>query len=155
MAQASRKYDVPLSVLYAVAMTESGDGGELHPFALNIEGRPYLAPTFEDALRRFAAAKSEGARLIDVGCMQINHHFHGAQFASVGEMFGAHENVDYGARFLKRLREQEGSWTLAAARYHAGPGNVPAQKHYVCQVAANMVRSGFGAWTEGAKAFCR
>jgi soluble lytic murein transglycosylase-like protein len=59
-------------------------------------------------------------------------------------MFDQHENVDFAAHFLKELRVREGSWTLAAARYHAGPGNNPAQKRYVCQVIANMVASGFG-----------
>jgi soluble lytic murein transglycosylase-like protein len=53
------------------------------------------------------------------------------------------------------LKEQEGSWTLAAARYHAGPDNDPAQKQYVCEVIANMVASGFGTWTDSARTFCR
>ncbi len=77
--------------------------------------------------------------------MQINHHFHWSQFRSLEAMFDPHENVDYAARFLKELRAREGSWTLAAARYHAGPANDPAQKQYVCQVITNMVASGFGA----------
>ncbi|HUB63362.1 MAG TPA: transglycosylase SLT domain-containing protein, partial [Methylocella sp.] len=87
-------------------------------------------------------------------CMQINHHFHASQFPSLEAMFDPHENVDYAARFLKELRAREGSWTLAAARYHAGPDNDPAQKRYVCQVISNMVASGFGAWTANAKIFC-
>ena len=86
--------------------------------------------------------------------MQINHHFHWSQFRSLEAMFDPHENVDYAARFLKELRAREGSWTLAAARYHAGPANDPAQKQYVCQVITNMVASGFGAWTPEARAFC-
>ena len=62
---------------------------------------------------------------------------------------------DYAARYLRDLKEQEGSWTLAAARYHAGPDNDPAQKQYVCEVIANMVASGFGTWTDSARTFCR
>jgi soluble lytic murein transglycosylase-like protein len=64
------------------------------------------------------------------------------------------KNVDYAARFLTELKEREGSWTLAVARYHAGPNNNPAQKQYVCTVITNMVATGFGAWTPEAKAFC-
>jgi soluble lytic murein transglycosylase-like protein len=64
-------------------------------------------------------------------------------------------NVDYAARFLKELKAREGSWTMAVARYHAGPGNDPAQKRYVCRVIANMVATGFGAWTPSSRAFCR
>ena len=69
-------------------------------------------------------------------------------------MFEPRANVDYAAKFLKTLRGQEGSWTLAVARYHAGPNNNPAQKKYVCTVIANMVATGFGSWTEPARAFC-
>jgi soluble lytic murein transglycosylase-like protein len=69
-------------------------------------------------------------------------------------MFNPRENVEYAAQFLKDLRVKEGSWTLAAARYHAGPDNNPAQKQYVCAVMANMVASGFGKWTPSARAFC-
>ena len=154
MTQAAKRYDVPLAVLYAVGMTETGRRGSLQPFALNLQGPSYFAANLSEALRRFEEARKSGATLIDVGCMQINHHFHASQFRSLEAMFDPHENVDYAARFLKELRAREGSWTLAAARYHAGPANDPAQKQYVCQVITNMVASGFGAWTANARAFC-
>ena len=92
--------------------------------------------------------------LIDIGCMQINHHYHATAFASTREMFDPKKNVDYAALFLKQLKAREGSWTMAVARYHAGPNNDPAQKRYVCRVIANMVATGFGAWTEAARSFC-
>ncbi len=145
MSLAAKRYDVPLAVLYAVGLAETGRRGSLQPFALNIEGPSYFAASLSEALRLFDEAKKRGARLIDVGCMQINHYFHGRHFRSIVAMFDPHENVDYAARFLRELRTREGTWTLAAARYHAGPGNDPAQKRYVCLVIANMVASGFGA----------
>lgn len=154
MSQAAKRYDVPLAVLYAVGMTESGRRGSLQPFALNLQGPSFFAANLSEALHRFEEARKSGAKLIDIGCMQINHHFHSSQFRSLEAMFDPHENVDYAARFLKELRAREGSWTLAAARYHAGPANDPAQKQYVCQVITNMVASGFGAWTPEARAFC-
>ncbi len=155
MTRAAKKYDVPLAVLYAVGMTETGRRGSLHPYALNIEGPSFFPASLDEALRQFEAARKDGAKLIDIGCMQINHYFHGSQFRSVEAMFDPRENVDYAAQFLKALRAKEGSWTLAAARYHAGPNNDPAQKKYVCQVIANMVASGFGSWTANARVFCQ
>src|SRR5699024_8616987 len=107
-----------------------------------------------EALSKFAAARRDGVRLIDLGCMQINHHYHGERFASVEAMFDPHRNVAYAARFLSELRVREGSWTMAVARYHAGPDNDPAQKRYVCAVIRNIVASGFGAWTPNAQSFC-
>lgn len=47
------------------------------------------------------------------------------------------------------------SWTMAVARYHAGPNNDPAQKKYVCRVIANLVATGYGKWTPNAQQFCR
>ena len=106
-------------------------------------------------MARFAAAKTQGARLIDVGCMQINVHFHGGHLGSLAEMFDPAQNVDYAANFLKTLRAQEGNWTLAVARYNAGPGNPAAERTYVCAVIRSMIASGFGRWTANARALCR
>ncbi len=155
MRAASAKYEVPLGVLYAVGLTESGRKDSLQPLAMNIAGTAYFATSLDDAIRRFGVAEAAGIKLIDVGCMQINHHFHGRAFASLKRMFDPHANVDYAARFLKVLRRREGSWTLAVARYHAGPNNNPAQKRYVCTVITNMVATGFGSWTDAARAFCK
>ena len=154
MIGASKRHEVPLGVLYAVGLTESGRKDSLQPFAMNIGGKAYFATGIEDALKQFDAARKRGVSLIDMGCMQINHHFHGDQFKSVAAMFDPRANVDYAARFLKTLRSQEGSWTLAVARYHAGPNNDPAQKRYVCAVIENMVATGFGSWTANARRFC-
>ncbi len=154
MSRAADKYGVPLSVLYAVGLTESGQRQSLQPLAMNIEGRAYFAKSLDDALREFEAARADGLKLIDVGCMQIDFHWHGDQFASVKAMFDPKANVDYGARLLSGLKKQEGSWTMAVARYHAGPNNDPAQKRYVCTVIRNMVATGFGAWTDAARDFC-
>ncbi len=155
MARAARGSDVPLAVLYAVALTETGQRGALHPYAMNVEGRPLFSGSLSEALSAFHMAQARGAKLIDVGCMQINHHYHGARFASVEAMFDPSRNVDYAARFLRALYKTEGTWTSAVARYHAGPGNAPAQRSYVCAVIRNMVASGFGAWTPEADELCR
>ena len=45
------------------------------------------------------------------------------------------------------LKDRHDTWSMAVARYHAGPDNDPAQKQYVCHVIANMVATGFGKWT--------
>jgi soluble lytic murein transglycosylase-like protein len=155
MARAARSYGVPLGVLYAVGLAETGRGGSLRPYALNIGGKATYDVGKHDALRRVQEARLAGVKMIDVGCMQINHHFHARSFSSVEDMLDPSKNVDYAARFLQELKVREGSWTMAVARYHAGPDNDPAQKRYVCRVIANLVASGFGAWTADARAFCQ
>lgn len=154
MVRAATTHDVPVGVLYAVALTETGQRGGLNAYAMNVAGRPVFNADLTAALAVFVAARQNGVKLIDIGCMQINHHFHGDRFHSVEEMFDPRRNVDYAATFLKKLRMTEGSWTAAVARYHAGPGNVSAQKTYVCAVIRNMVASGFGGWTAQSQSFC-
>ena len=154
MARAAQRYNIPLAVFYAVGLVETGGRNGLQPFALNIDGHASANATLADGLRSFSTAREHGAKLIDVGCMQINYRWHGAHFTSVAEMFDPARNVDYAARFLQELKTREGSWTLAVARYNAGPDNNPAQKKYVCDVMRKMVASGFGAWTANARTFC-
>ncbi len=155
MIAAADAENVPLGVLYAVALTETGRKGALHPFALNIEGKSIFADSKEEALAQFARAQRRGKVLIDLGCMQINHHYHGAEFSSVDSMLDPKLNVHYAARFLRQLRMREGSWAMAVARYHAGPNNDPAQTRYICAVIRNLVATGFGSWTPASQQFCR
>ena len=151
---AARAHGVPPGILHSVGLTETGRKGSLHPYALNIEGRTVYAKNRTEALREFERARADGKRLIDLGCMQINHRYHGAEFSSVTAMLDPHANVDYAARFLARLHARHETWTMAVARYHAGPDNDPAQKRYVCRVIANLIATGHGAWTKQARLFC-
>ena len=154
MIRASQAENIPLGVLYSVGLTETGQRGRLQPYAMNIDGAAVVSASLPEAIRRFNEARGKGAKFIDIGCMQINHRFHQEHFESLEAMFDARRNVAYAAHFLKELRAREPSWTLAVARYNAGPDNNRAQKKYVCSVIANMVRSGLGAWTDGARRFC-
>ncbi|SJZ82027.1 transglycosylase SLT domain-containing protein [Consotaella salsifontis] len=154
MVAASRRTGVPLGILYAVGLAETGRRGTMSPYALNIAGKAVFADDAGQALAAFNAARESGQTLIDVGCMQINHKYHGQAFPSVAAMLDPARNVAYAARFLADLRRREGSWTMAVARYHAGPDNDPAQKRYVCQVIVNMVAVGVGRWTDESRKFC-
>ncbi|MGV2102624.1 MULTISPECIES: transglycosylase SLT domain-containing protein [unclassified Rhizobium] len=152
---AAAKYGIPEGILYSVGLTETGRKGSLYPFALNIEGKAVFPPSEADAMRQFDTATRAGAKLIDIGCMQINHYFHGENFRSAEEMFDPHTNVEYAAKFLRNLHDRHETWTMAVARYHAGPNNDPAQKQYVCRVIANLVATGYGKWTPNASNFCQ
>jgi soluble lytic murein transglycosylase-like protein len=155
MIAAARDENIPLGILYSVGLTETGQKGYLQPYALNIEGKSVFPESMEQSLAEFNRARRDGKTLIDLGCMQINYHYHGREFESVAAMLQPQANVRYAARFLRELRDREGSWTMAVARYHAGPNNNPAQKRYICLVVRNLVSTGFGSWTSEAKQFCR
>lgn len=48
MMRAAQKYGVPLGVLYAVGLTETGRRGSLSPYALNIEGPSFFSALIAD-----------------------------------------------------------------------------------------------------------
>ena len=156
MTRAAALNGVPLNVLYSVGLTETGRRGELSPYDMNVDGRAVHSATLAEAMARFAAGESAGREV-------HRHRLHADQpsFARrrfrvrSSEMFDPARNVDYAASFLKTLRAEEGSWTLAVARYNAGPDNPAAERAYVCAVIRNMIASGFGRWTANARALCR
>ncbi len=151
---AARRYDIPVGVLYAVGLAETGRQGSLQPYALNVAGRAIFPGSRSAAIEEFRRYYSQGERLIDVGCMQINYKYHGNEFSSMEAMLNPELNVHYAARFLSQLRKSQGSWAMAVARYHAGADNDTAQKRYICRVISNLVAVGFGRWTPQATGFC-
>lgn len=152
---AAAKYKIPEGILYSVGLAETGRKGSLYPWALNIEGKALFPDSPAAAIAAFREARREGKVLIDLGCMQINQHFHGENFSSVQEMLDPRRNVEYAAKFLRNLHDRHETWTMAVARYHAGPNNDPAQKQYVCRVISNLVATGYGNWTPAAAKFCK
>jgi hypothetical protein len=155
ISRAAAKYGIPEGILYSVGLTETGRKGSLQPYALNVEGLPLFPDSMDEAMRTFLLAKEMGGKLIDIGCMQINYLYHHENFQSLEEMFDPKLNVEYAAKFLARLHEKHETWTMAVARYHAGPNNNPAQKRYVCRVMSNLVATGYGNWTASASQFCQ
>ena len=79
MTRAAARTGVPLNVLYSVGLTETGSRGELSPYDMNIDGQAVHSAGLAEAMARFAQAKGRGAKLIDIGCMQINHYWHGGR----------------------------------------------------------------------------
>lgn len=154
IVRAAERYRIPIGILYAVGLAETGRKGSLQPNALNIEGKAVFPASRTAAVATVQEARRSGAKLIDLGCMQINQYYHGEHFRSLGDMLDPKQNVDYAARFLVTLKSRHDTWSMAVARYHAGPDNDPAQKRYVCRVIANMVATGFGRWTANASSFC-
>lgn len=154
LSAASSAQAVPLGLLYAVALTETGSGGELNPYALNIEGKSFLARNKLEALAAFENARGDNKSLIDLGCMQVNYYYHQQGFSKVEDMLDPRLNVNYAAKLLRTLKQKHGSWTEAVARYHASPKNKIAQHRYVCKVLTNLVTTGFGSWTPESRLYC-
>ncbi|MEW8252710.1 MAG: lytic transglycosylase domain-containing protein, partial [Candidatus Thiodiazotropha sp.] len=76
------EHGIPQSVLFAVALTESGkqtgQTGTLRPWpwTLNVAGRGYFFDSRQAAWRALMTYLEEGKRSIDIGLMQVNWRYH-------------------------------------------------------------------------------
>lgn len=122
--RAAAKHDIPLDILAAVALTETGmkQNGRYapYPWSANVAGRGYRFESKRDAVASAEAWLKKGVTSFDVGCMQINWRWHGKAFSSVRAAFDPYRNTDYAARFLKSNYKALGSWPAAVGRYHSG-----------------------------------
>lgn len=121
--EASAATGVPLSVLRAIALTETGrmrDGrAEPWPWATNAAGQGRWFDDRATAEAHVRALRASGVESIDIGCFQVNLRWHGQAFDSVESMFEPSANALYAARFLSDLHDEFGSWAAAAGAYHS------------------------------------
>lgn len=120
---AAEKTGVPLSVLKAISLTETGrkQGGRFRPWpwTINMEGAGHWFDSKEEARAYVDKEFARGARSFDIGCFQINYKWHGEEFASIDEMFDPMANALYAARLLGQLHAEMGNWGKAAGAYHS------------------------------------
>lgn len=125
LARYERQYGIPQHLLSAISATESGryhNGLKLTlpwPWTINVEGQGHYYDTKEQAIAAVQRYKLQGARSIDVGCMQVSLLHHPDAFANLEAAFDPETNVEYGARFLRGLYEENKSWKQASADYHS------------------------------------
>lgn len=114
---------VPLTVLQAIALAESGrslDGQHRPwPWTVNFGGDGAWYDSSAEAQLAVADWQETGHTNFDVGCFQINHHWHADAFADIASMFDPETNALYAAEFLLGLYRETGSWPDAAAAFHS------------------------------------
>ena len=122
-AVAARESGVPVDVLRAISLTETGRrtdfGFAPWPWAVNMAGQGRWFDSFDAARSYVFRHQERGARNFDVGCFQINYRWHGQAFSSVDEMFDPLANARYAAQFLAQLHKEFGNWSSAAGAYHS------------------------------------
>ncbi len=119
-----RSRELPPALLQAITLVETGrrdpDGEHSPwPWTINSEGRGYYFATKDEAVWAVRRLMADGARSIDVGCMQVNLRYHPRAFTSIEEAFDPLANVSYAALFLENLERRHGDWRAASARYHS------------------------------------
>lgn len=131
---AARSADVPPSILFAVALQESGmmlsDRLIPWPWTLNIAGRAHRYSSRAEtcsALRR-ALMRVPGTR-VDVGLGQINVGYHGHRVGKPCELVDPYRNLAISAAVLREQHTPDGDWLTAVGRYHRPAGGAPAERY--------------------------
>ncbi len=89
------------------------------PWTINANGKGRHFKTKEEAVAAVKRLQANGVESIDVGCMQISLKYHNNAFKSIEDAFEPEKNVEYSAKFLRKLYNQRKDWTKAAMAYHS------------------------------------
>lgn len=123
--RAEEKHQIQKYLLTSISTVETGKWNKTAqqkmawPWTINVRGKGHYYKTKEAAVAAAKALRKRGINNFDVGCMQINMRFHGKEFASLEDAFDPEKNVEYAARFLKRLYDRRQDWMKAATDYHS------------------------------------
>lgn len=124
-ARWERISEVPDKLLQAISLAESGRWSKSQkrvrawPWTVTSGGPGSYFATKAEAMAEVRRLQADGVENIDVGCMQVNLHFHGHNFDTEAEAMDPDINVAYAAQFLTALRDSSASWGEAAGYYHS------------------------------------
>lgn len=122
---AATKYRVEVSLLYAMALRESGlrrsDGAvRAWPWTLrSTETGAIYFDTYEAAVAKLTSLIAHGTKNIDVGLMQVNWGWNGHRQPDPRKLLLPSENIEVAAQILREhLDTSGGDLRNAVARYH-------------------------------------
>ncbi len=125
ISAATERHHLPDHLLQAIARTESGRYDPRSgirtswPWTVTARGTGRFFATEQDAAAYVRALWADGITSIDVGCLQVNLHYHPAAFGTLEQAFDPEANADYAAAFLVTLHRPRTDWSEAIADYHS------------------------------------
>ena len=124
--QFEEKYQIKKHLLSTITNVESGRWNQQKqrntawPWTVNAQGKGRYYETKQEAIAAVKKLQEKKKKSIDVGCMQINLAYHPDAFENLEQAFNPYRNVEYGAKFLKKLYSKKGNdWNKAATAYHS------------------------------------
>ncbi len=132
---------LPASLLYAVALTESGqsrlseDQLRPWPWTLNVNGKGQYFPSRKAAWRALQQALDSDQHSVDIGLMQVNWRYHQQALGSPWQALEPYHNLRVGASILKGCHVTKLNWQESVGCYHA-PNNLPRAQKYSQRVTA-------------------
>lgn len=138
----ARETGVPAPLLYAVALTESGQSrlSQSHwrpwPWTLNISGRGQYFASRYAAWQALQRALGDETTSVDIGLMQVNWRYHHKDLGSPWQSLDPYHNLRVGAAILNRCQSPDVDWWESVGCYHA-PNNPVRAQHYRERVRGN------------------
>lgn len=136
------KYGIPVRLLYAVALAESGktiaaiNRRQPWPWTLNIAGKGVYFGSRLAAWQALDQSLRDGETSVDIGLMQVNWHFHQHRLGNSWLALEPIHNLTIGAEILKDCYKNRRDWWASVGCYHAPSDGVRA-KRYRKRVAAH------------------
>lgn len=131
---AAQRAGIPSTVLYAVALQESGiqRNGRIvpWPWSLNVAGQSHRFATRVDACSGLQQAmRTTPPTRIDAGLSQINLGYHKHRFTNTCDLLDPYQNLAIAADILQEQHMPGEDWLLAIGRYHRPAGGEPAARY--------------------------
>jgi hypothetical protein len=126
---------MPATLLYAVALTESGkqvdprEGYRPWPWTLNVAGRGYYFTSRSAAWYALTGWLEAGERSIDIGLMQVSWRYHQHRLGTPWQALEPYHNLRVGAGILHDCYTKAGDWWASVGCYHA-PSHVERAERY-------------------------
>ncbi|MGO3798331.1 MAG: transglycosylase SLT domain-containing protein [Vibrio casei] len=120
-------YNIPVDVLYALAIMESNtklQNGEYAPwpYTMNVNYKGMRFASYEDLVYQSRLLIKQGKTSFDVGFFQVNWKWNGHRSESIEALANPYENARVAAEIMLEEYAKVGSWAKAAGRYH-NPAN--------------------------------
>lgn len=137
--------DVPSTVLYAIALQESGrslNNGTLRPWpwTLNVAGKSFYSESYNDACTHLTVTlRTTSARRVDVGLGQINVGYHRHRVKEPCDLLNPYLNLAIAGQILAEQHRPGQDWLIAMGKYHS-PANGAAAARYRASVQRHYVR---------------
>jgi soluble lytic murein transglycosylase-like protein len=134
--------DIPSTVLYAIALQESGRSvnGKLRPWpwTLNIAGRGYYFESQDAACNKLTVTlRSISAKRVDVGLGQINVGYHGHRVSKPCDLLNPYLNLSVAGKILTEQHRPGQDWLITMGKYHS-PANGSAAAKYRASVQRHL-----------------
>lgn len=121
--QVSREFNVPATLLWAIAKQESSH----NPWAVNMDGRGFLPRTKQEALFALHLAKPQS---FDLGMMQVNSFWLRKYRLKPSDVLEPEINVRLGAFIMRDCLDRHGLTWKAIGAYHTGDPDRHAWRAY-------------------------